>query len=142
VRIHAADTALDLLARVAAAAAVGCHITVSAPPGYQPPALGLLKELSGPWAGAIEFIEESDDALAAVVRNRRTDRVRYAAPDRVPAVVQQAAAATGVYLAAQRVLMEGRLELLWYVQEQSISFDYHRYGNLGPRGGEERAAVL
>ncbi len=39
-------------------------------------------------------------------------------------------------------LVEGRVELLWYVQEQCISFDYHRYGNLGPRSGEERAAVL
>ena len=77
-----------------------------------------------------------------MVRKRRTDRIRYAAPDRVPSVVQQAAAETGVYLAAQPVLAEGRVELLWYVQEQSISFDYHRYGNLGPRDGEERAAVL
>ena len=73
---------------------------------------------------------------------RRTDRVRFAAADRVPAVVQQAAAVSGVYLASQPVLIEGHVELLWYVQEQSISFDYHRYGNLGPRSGEERAAVL
>jgi RHH-type proline utilization regulon transcriptional repressor/proline dehydrogenase/delta 1-pyrroline-5-carboxylate dehydrogenase len=37
--------------------------------------------------------------------------------------------------------MEGRLELLWYLQEQSISFDYHRYGNLGARADEPRAPV-
>ena len=90
----------------------------------------------------MDLIEESDEALAAVVRNGGAGRVRFAAPDRVPAAVQQAAAVSGVYLASQPVLAEGRVELLWYVQEQSISFDYHRYGNLGPRSDEERAAVL
>ena len=40
------------------------------------------------------------------------------------------------------VLAEGRIELLWYLREQSISHDYHRYGNLGPRGGERRAEPL
>ncbi|MBC8326461.1 MAG: hypothetical protein H8E27_12630 [Verrucomicrobia subdivision 3 bacterium] len=39
------------------------------------------------------------------------------------------------------VLAEGRLELLWYVEEQSLSHDYHRYGNLGARGNEKRAGV-
>jgi RHH-type proline utilization regulon transcriptional repressor/proline dehydrogenase/delta 1-pyrroline-5-carboxylate dehydrogenase len=39
------------------------------------------------------------------------------------------------------VLQEGRVELLWYLQEQSLSIDYHRYGNLGVRVNEPRAAV-
>ncbi|MDB6004783.1 MAG: Proline dehydrogenase, partial [Prosthecobacter sp.] len=34
------------------------------------------------------------------------------------------------------------VELLWYVQEQSVSFDYHRYGNLGTRTGEDRAPLV
>ena len=34
--------------------------------------------------------------------------------------------------------MHGRVELLWYAQEQSISLNYHRYGNLGPRFEEQR----
>ena len=37
---------------------------------------------------------------------------------------------------------EGRLELLWYVQEQSVSDDYHRYGNLGVRSNEPRTEPL
>jgi len=39
------------------------------------------------------------------------------------------------------VSAEGRLELLWYLREQSISTDYHRYGNLGTRADEPRAEV-
>ena len=37
------------------------------------------------------------------------------------------------------VVSAGRVELLWYVREQSVSHAYHRYGNLGARGGERRA---
>ena len=31
---------------------------------------------------------------------------------------------------------------MWYVREQSISHDYHRYGNLGRRQAEQRSPVL
>ena len=30
-------------------------------------------------------------------------------------------------------LAEGRIEMLRYLQEQSLSIDYHRYGNFGER---------
>jgi len=30
-------------------------------------------------------------------------------------------------------LVEGRIEMLRYLQEQRLSIDYHRYGNLGER---------
>ena len=37
------------------------------------------------------------------------------------------------YIADTPVVAHGRVELLWYVREQSISHVYHRYGNLGLR---------
>ena len=40
------------------------------------------------------------------------------------------------------VSQHGRIELLWYVREQSVSQVYHRYGNLGVRAGEERDEPL
>lgn len=142
IRIHPADTPFEMFARVGAARTVGCRITVSAPWDFRSPALRYLETLTESWAGAIEFVEEDDDELAAVMRGHGTDRIRFAAPDRVPAVLQETAAETGLYIASQPVLKAGRLELLWYVQEQSLSCDYHRYGNLGTRAGEERAPVL
>ena len=60
-------------------------------------------------------------------------RIRYASPDRVPKAVFKAAAQRGYYIARQPVLMEGRFELIHYVQNQSICDSYHRYGNLGER---------
>ena len=52
------------------------------------------------------------------------------------------AAQRGVDLADKPVTAIGRVELLWYFQEQSLSHVYHRYGNLGLRSDEPRAPVL
>ena len=142
IRVHPQDSLLSIFARLCAARVAGCRTTISAPPDCHRAALERLEELTEPWAGAVEFVEESDEELAAVIRGRQTDRIRYAAPDRVSLPVLQAAAETGVFLATEPVSLEGRRELLWYVQEQTLSADYHRYGNLGVREGEPRAAVL
>ncbi len=142
VRVHPDDTAFEIFARVGAAKTVGCRVTVSTPPGLSSPAVALLDRLTDSWGGAVEFVEESDEQLAQVVRDRQTDRVRYAARDRVPREVRLAVGDTGIYIADSPVLVEGRIELLWYVREQSISHDYHRYGNLGGRSDEKRKDVL
>ncbi|MHB0956161.1 MAG: proline dehydrogenase family protein [Pirellulaceae bacterium] len=139
IRIHPDDTSFEILARVCAAHTVGCRITVSIPLRLHAPILDLLEELTDSWAGSIEFVEESDDALADVVRLQQTDRVRYAAADRVPRSLREAVIEQGIYIADAPVLMHGRVELLWYLREQSVCVDYHRYGNLGARTLESRA---
>ena len=64
------------------------------------------------------------------------DRIRYAAPDRVPQDILHAAAETGFYIARTPVMMDGRIELLQYYRQKSICDNYHRYGNLGERAPE------
>ncbi|MBI4324253.1 MAG: proline dehydrogenase, partial [Chloroflexi bacterium] len=142
VRVHPDDSPFDLFARVCAARAVGSRVTVSIPQDFTSAALRLLLEITESWAAAIEFVEETDEQLARIIRERQADRVRYASPERVPAAVLEAAGQAGLCVASRPVLMEGRVDLLWYLQEQSISIDYHRYGNLGLRANEPRAAVL
>jgi len=142
IRVHPQDTPFELFARVGAAHTAGNRVTVSAPPGQAGPALKVLDELTESWAGAIEFVEEDDAQLAQAISARQTDVIRYAAPDRVPLAVLQASAEAGIPVVSRPVLGEGRVELLWYLREQSLSIDYHRYGNLGPRGRESRAEPL
>lgn len=48
----------------------------------------------------------------------------------LPETFYQKAAETGNYIATAKPLIEGRLELLHYVKEQSIAFEYHRYGSI------------
>jgi RHH-type proline utilization regulon transcriptional repressor/proline dehydrogenase/delta 1-pyrroline-5-carboxylate dehydrogenase len=145
VRVSPQDEAFDIFARACAARVTGARVVVSSPAGMAHDAVKLLDELTDSWAAAIEFIEETDDQLSAHIRAlppHADERIRFAAPARVTDVVRAAAAETGVYLADEPVLGEGRVELLWYLREQSVCHDYHRYGNLGPRAGEARGEPL
>jgi RHH-type proline utilization regulon transcriptional repressor/proline dehydrogenase/delta 1-pyrroline-5-carboxylate dehydrogenase len=56
----------------------------------------------------------------------------------VPLSIRQAAAESLQYIADTPPVALGRVELLWYFQEQSLSVVYHRYGNLGRRANELR----
>ncbi len=141
VRVHAGDSAFEIFTRVCAAHIAGCRVAVSVPPGDRLPPVELLEELTESWAGAIEFVEETDEQLAAAIRAGQTDRVRFAAPDRASPVVLHAGNEACGCVVSTPVSGEGRLEMLWYLREQSVSTDYHRYGNLGLRADEPRAAV-
>jgi RHH-type proline utilization regulon transcriptional repressor/proline dehydrogenase/delta 1-pyrroline-5-carboxylate dehydrogenase len=144
IRVHEADAPFEIFARAAAAHAAGCRTVVSSPPslpGSARDAVRLLDSLTDSWAAAIEFVEETDDQLAAAIRHHLTSRVRYAHPTRVPELVRRASAEAFSYIADSPVLAHGRVELLWYFQEQSLSHVYHRYGNLGRRASEERAPI-
>ena len=158
IRVHPDDSLAEIFCRAAAARAAGCRATISSPPEVGPPSRGgqaassaarlaaptavhavkLLDELTDAWAGAIEFIEEDDQVLADAIRAGHVARVRYADPARVPEAIRAAAAESLQYVADAPVSLHGRVELLWYMREQSVSHVYHRYGNLGLRIDELR----
>jgi len=142
IRVHRDDSFFEVFARAAAACAAGCRVIVSVPPEAHSAPVRALDELTHSWAAQIEFIEESDDELAAAIRDGHAERVRFAARMRVPRELRLTAAEAVVHLADTPVLAEGRIELLWYLREQSLSHAYHRYGNLGSRAGERRAEPM
>jgi RHH-type proline utilization regulon transcriptional repressor/proline dehydrogenase/delta 1-pyrroline-5-carboxylate dehydrogenase len=120
IRISETDTSLNIIARMIAAVAVGCRVTVSYSSQHD-------REL-------LHWLE----VLAEAILAKQTDRVRYSSPEKVPLTIRQAALDAHIHLADRPVSAAARVELLWYVQEQSISRDYHRYGNLGMRAEEKR----
>jgi len=143
VRVAPGDSFFDIFARACAAQAAGCRVIVSAPPGEAQHALQLLENATDSWAGRIEFVTESDEQLVEVIRSRHSEEcIRFAGPDRAPLTVRSAAHRAGARIADATVVAEGRIELLWYVREQSVSRAYHRYGNLGVRAAERRAEPL
>ena len=142
IRLHQEDNAFEVAARCAAAIASNCRAILSHPASVHESTIAALEKLTYEWAGRIEFLEENDEELLESIANGQVARLRYAASSRVPDSVRRAANRNQVFIADQRVSTLGRIELLWYVMEQSISFDYHRYGNLGPRSSEKRADTL
>ncbi len=79
---------------------------------------------------------ESDDAFAARLADlaaRGVDRVRVIGT--VPADLRAAAHAAGVDVADAPVTANGRLELAWFLREQTVSRTLHRFGNLAASPG-------
>jgi len=132
VRLHENDSLFETLARIAAVKITGCKLWVSIPVEINNPAARFLQGKEGQrLVGDSPVFNEPDDRLLKSIS--KVDRIRYAAPDRVAPAVFQAAADTGFYISRAPIMMEGRLELVQYYQQQSICHNYHRYGNLGER---------
>jgi len=132
IRLHEQDSLFDVLGRLAAAKILGRNPVISIPRDYNNRVSEFLKTREGKQiVGKSLTIRQSDEELIETIP--KIQRLRYAAPDRVPAAVYEAAAKTGFYISRNRVLMEGRIELIQYFQEQSVCDNYHRYGNLGER---------
>jgi RHH-type proline utilization regulon transcriptional repressor/proline dehydrogenase/delta 1-pyrroline-5-carboxylate dehydrogenase len=141
-RITASDSLFDIVARAAAARVTGARVLACFAPDCPSEWRTLLDEWTDPWAAGIELFDETDAVFAAHLQQDRWPRVRFANRTAVSPEFRQIAAKTGHWLADVRVVSEGRVELLWYLREQSISWDYHRYGNLGVRAQEARRPLV
>lgn len=133
IRVTELDSVFDIVVRIVAATVAGNTVTVSFEPddvlgvvmsNLSSEAFQQLSLLDG-----IEWAEESDGGLIDRIRKGGIASVRYAHPDRVPEAVHIAAADIGgVYVCSRPVLRTARLELLNYIQEQTVANVYHRYG--------------
>jgi RHH-type proline utilization regulon transcriptional repressor/proline dehydrogenase/delta 1-pyrroline-5-carboxylate dehydrogenase len=133
IRVTKGDTLLDALRATAAA------IALSIDDVY----LSLADDLPGPFADSLrrkvarwselEVVSETAEALVEWIDLGQVERLRYLRPEGVEDSVRQVCRARFLPLAERAVTSDGRIEMVWYVQEQSISRDYHRYGNLGRR---------
>ena len=132
VRLHAEDSLSETLIRIGTARIAGCETELSQPPGFRGSTLEFLESPEGQLLlENTRSVEETDEQLAG--RLGRIDRLRYAAPERVPREILEVAAREGFYVSRRMPVSEGRLEMLHCLYEQSISVDWHRYGNLGER---------
>jgi RHH-type proline utilization regulon transcriptional repressor/proline dehydrogenase/delta 1-pyrroline-5-carboxylate dehydrogenase len=84
-------------------------------------------------------VVESEEALAARLESDGIGRIRSLGSPGAP--LRDAAAAAAIHCEDAPVLANGRVELLRYLLEQSVSIEVHRHGNLGDREAEDRAPV-
>ena len=78
-------------------------------------------------------VESEADFIASMANYQR---IRYLSPTSASAAELKQAASDYVAVVKHRPYQRGRIELIYYLQEQSISHDYHRYGNLGLKGSK------
>ncbi|MDR2473290.1 MAG: aldehyde dehydrogenase family protein, partial [Tannerella sp.] len=118
VRISETDDPTDAKMVIAAARSTGTPLIISA---------------SGNIAGIEGAIIQDEAAFIADMS--KYERIRALSPESLSDAIYQKAAELGLYIADAKPLTEGRIELLHYLKEQSIAFEYHRYGSIF---GEEK----
>lgn len=88
----------------------------------------------------LKVVLEDQESFLVRVKKGNIKRVRLAfAPNKR---LIRAAALSGCYIDSDKVVSNGRYELLHYLQEASVSFTYHRDGSLGLRESEIRKPLL
>ena len=126
------DDALDeMLSSIAIAKIVGAKIYLSLPQNPQSEALNYIKEKHSSLINRDDtFALEDETALIKAMQT--VERIRFLKPPDIS--IYEAVAPYALYIATEPFVEHGRIELMHYFIEQSISDSYHRYGNLGVRG--------
>ncbi|MBN2479892.1 MAG: proline dehydrogenase family protein [Parachlamydiales bacterium] len=88
----------------------------------------------------LNVLEESKEEFLKRVRSNQIKRLRVIPP--ASEELKKACANSACCLIDDEVLANGRFELLHYIREVSITYNYDRYGNLGARELELRKPVL
>lgn len=86
------------------------------------------------------IVEETEQEFLVRVKSGDIKRVRILSKPSKELI--EAASESACYIDFAEVLANGRIELLHFLREVSISHDYHRYGNLGVRENEIRKTIL
>lgn len=76
-----------------------------------------------------------EDVQTFCLMLEKYERVRYMGDDEA---IYRVAAKLAKIIVRDQPLCNGRFELLYYMNERSVSISYHRYGNLGARVLESR----
>ncbi|EMI56610.1 bifunctional proline dehydrogenase/L-glutamate gamma-semialdehyde dehydrogenase [Rhodopirellula sallentina] len=117
---------------IAAATAVSAQLTLSIDPELPKEERQRIESIADWLPGLIEPLEETTDELTKRINDGRVSRLRSVSRLDV-GPIRTACAENFVSIIDEPVLADGRIECLRYINEQSISNDYHRYGNLGRR---------
>jgi len=119
-RVFELDSLADIMLVASAAERTKTSLIISVSPNDK--RLDTLKKIFGEKIVVdtdAEFIANMDDY----------ERIRTCS-DNIPTDYYLQAAKLGKYIAMLAPVTEGRIELLHYLKEQSISYEYHRYGSI------------
>ena len=130
IRVSSDDTLFDTVSRILAAKVSSVRFKVSIENNNLVQSfLSNAQELFGARDGMV--VQTNDEMIKTM---DKFDRVIYSDISKVPQNVFKKSADSLTFIVRAKPMMEGRLELLNYFIEQSISHSFHRYGNIGARG--------
>lgn len=133
IRVLGHNSLFEILSRIFAAKVAKVNVHVSISSNANSNVISFIYENKDRLFGKNDTLaRENNESFALTAKN--TDRIIYANIKDVPSQVFDIATQKPTFVIRHQPFMDGRLELLNYFEEQSISHSYHRYGNLGARG--------
>ncbi len=133
IRVCDGDSIFEAMARIFAAKVCGVEVRVSLEEDMTNPISQFLFRYSQKILKEGDIIKRESEADFAKSFSQ-VDRIMYAKEENISDFIFRKAADELTFIVRNPPLMEGRLELLNFFEEQSISHSFHRYGNLGARG--------
>lgn len=132
-RVEENDELDEILTTIMAIKMIGAKLHVSIPRKSKKIKLIWLESKKHSFIGKGDsFSRDDEDKLISKIPS--VQRVRFLHPDNVTKNIYEAISDKAIYIASENFVSHGRLELMHYFIEQSISNSYHRYGNLGIQG--------
>ncbi len=98
----------------------------------------IIHEATQSWAYNIECVVENENELLKRISNGDCQRLRWIGAERPNLALQTRCNQYHCHIESRQACLHGRIDGLFYLLEQSLSQDYHRYGNLGARQYEDR----
>lgn len=123
-RVQEQDSLDDVLLILSASKAAKAPITVSISPTDSK-----LQVVEKAISALGEYIRIQDEDKFIEDMDSRYERIRACSTGLSDAIYKKAAK-LGKHIASNKPLVEGRIELLHYLKEQSIANEYHRYGSI------------
>jgi RHH-type proline utilization regulon transcriptional repressor/proline dehydrogenase/delta 1-pyrroline-5-carboxylate dehydrogenase len=133
------DDMSEILATIMAIKMVGAQLHISIPKESKRAAFLRLENPKNVILDAEDTVRR-DDETSLVKFMPEVERIRYLKPENVSNDIYEKVAPKALYIASSAFVPNGRIELMHYFIEQSISDSYHRYGNLGLTGLKAKGA--
>ena len=132
-RVEERDELDEILTTIMAIKMIGAKLLVSIPKKSRKAEFIWLESKQASFIGKEDRISR-DDEDELIEMMPKVQRIRFLHPDNVTQNIYEQVASKAIYIASNPFVSHGRLELMHYFIEQSISNSYHRYGNLGIQG--------
>ncbi|NDW09796.1 bifunctional proline dehydrogenase/L-glutamate gamma-semialdehyde dehydrogenase [Dysgonomonas sp. 520] len=123
-RIEPHDDICDILLVILASVIANVPLTISMSDMYDD--VEDIKQSTIVLPGVKVFVQKEPDFIGCI---KNYERIRSCAGSLSEAVYEEAAK-LGLHIVADKPIVDGRIELLHYLKEQSISTEYHRYGSV------------
>lgn len=132
-RLEAGDRLEEILTTVMAVKMIGANLHISLPEHSKQAEFLWLESKQASFIGTGDAMtRDSQETLMTRIPNYQ--RIRFLHPENVSEDIFERIADQAIYIAREPFVSHGRIELMHYFIEQSISNSYHRYGNLGIQG--------